>query len=472
MSDTESGSIPERTETANDRLDALLDAIKKAIEAAEYAKGDDDTRAAKGDADTKAAKDDAAKRKRIAEAIEVAEAIEAEKAKKAENSCRKALMPPPPPFPDLVNHLQNVKPAVYDEVAAYVLAVASSWSYSNEEQLRGAMRYIGFHEINDTIDMTFQTINNGALLIDTTVSCLRVGKVVILCFRGTQPLSLLTWLSNMTFAMDRFYTWGNVHSGFLQSMTPLWPLIVSWLRDSLGTGRLNPEVHSVWPASKSSWAMNMSQGINVGTNERLFEELPRSKIPVDEEGRVDLRGLKESGTPSEPMEALYICGHSLGAAQAVIAAAMIYQRPEYSCLREKLRGVYCYGQPLVGDQEFSEECQKQFGDRLFRHIYEGDIITRFPPKLYGAFTSFGQEYVSTPEGWTHRKMTAGQTYTLVASVALGVFAWVAEQVPILRSGRGLTDWVLRSLNLPVLSLADHSPHKYMQCSQRSIPFYR
>ncbi|XXT17498.1 lipase family protein [Sorangium sp. So ce429] len=463
MSDTEAGSIPEPVEAANDRFDALLDALKSAIEAAEDARGDDDTQASRNDT---------AKRKRIAAAIEAAEATEAEKAKKAGNACQEALMPSPPLFPDLVKRLQDVKPAVYDEVAAYVLAVASSWSYANRDQLEGAMRYLGFHEKNNQIDIVSETINNGALLIDTTVSCLRVGKVVILCFRGTQPLSLLTWLSNLTFAMDRFYTWGNVHSGFLQSLTPLWPRIVSWLRDSLGTGELGSSILSVRPDFARSAMRAVRQGKNVEADDGLPEEFLGSKTPVDGEGRVDLRDLKASGTLAEPMEALYICGHSLGAAQAVIATAMIYQRPEYSCLREKLRGVYCYGQPLVGDQEFSEECQKQFGDRLFRHIYEGDIITRFPPKLYGAFTSFGQEYVSTPEGWTHRKMTAGQTYTLVASVVLGVYAWVAEQVPILRSGRVLTDWVLRSLNLPVLSLADHSPHKYMQCSQRSIPFYR
>lgn len=443
MSDTESIFVPERVEAAGDRFDALLDAIKDAIKAAQDAKPTEDT---------KAAKDDPAKKERVAAAIEAAKAIEAEKAKKAAEACEEALNPPPPLFTDLVKRLQDVKPATYNELAAYVLAVASSWSYAEQAQLEGVMRYLGFHDEKSGLDTVYETVNNGALLIDTTVSCLRAGKVVILCFRGTQPLSLLTWLSNMTFAMDRFYTWGNVHSGFLQSMTPLWPRIVSWLKDSLGKNQLNssdPNTNIIWPDR------------NLVNLYSIVKMLINPKDPKAE----------KKGT-QEPMEALYICGHSLGAAQAVIATAMIYQHPEYSCIREKLRGVYCYGQPLVGDQEFSEECQKQFGDRLFRHIYEGDIITRFPPKLYGTFTSFGQEYVSTPEGWTHRKKTAGQTYTLVASTVLGVFAWVADQVPILRSGRVLTDWVLRLLNLPVLSLADHSPHKYMQCSRRSIPLHR
>lgn len=161
----------------------------------------------------------------------------------------------------------------------------------------------------------------------------------------------------------------------------------------------------------------------------------------------------------EKMEALYITGHSLGAALAVLAAAMLHVSPRYACIREKLRGVYTFGQPLMGDQEFSDACDARFGELVFRHVYGHDIVTHLPPRLYGAFRTFGQGYVSTPDGWTHRTGTPTQTYTLVASAILGAFAWYAKQVPL-----------LRSLRLP-LSIADHSPANYVRCSRLSVPLH-
>lgn len=339
--------------------------------------------------------------------------------------CGQAAFAPSPALPDLVNRLAQGAPrGDYSAVAAYALSVASAWAYSKPETLEEVMRYIGFENDRNPVfhgGPAFKTIRNDALLVQTTATLLQdsTGKVAILCFRGTEPTNALTWLADATFEMDRFSSWGKVHSGFHRSLLPIWPFIACGL-DSAVNGLGIPRCDLIAP------------GEQVAPSPRFLGKL----------------------------EALYICGHSLGAALAVLAAAKLHEDPRYACIREKLRGVYTYGTPRVGDEEFAATCEKQFGDILFRHIYGTDIVARFPPRLYGAFSTFGQEYVSTPTGWTHRRTNVKQTYTLLASTLLATFAWVAKQVP-----------VLREIRMP-LSVDDHSPIHYMRCSRLSLPFPR
>jgi metal-dependent amidase/aminoacylase/carboxypeptidase family protein len=94
-----------------------------------------------------------------------------------------------------------------------------------------------------------------------------------------------------------------------------------------------------------------------------------------------------------PLERLYITGHSLGAAMAVLAAAKI-AIDESPSLRHRLHGVYTFGQPAVGDTRFATQCKGLFGDRLYRHIYAADVVPCLPPAWDGRFVHFGEERVA------------------------------------------------------------------------------
>jgi len=74
-----------------------------------------------------------------------------------------------------------------------------------------------------------------------------------------------------------------------------------------------------------------------------------------------------------PLERLYITGHSLGGAMAVLAAARLFL-PSESSLGRLGHGVYTFGQPAVGNAEFAEKCESLFGERLYRHIYAHDVV--------------------------------------------------------------------------------------------------
>jgi hypothetical protein len=71
--------------------------------------------------------------------------------------------------------------------------------------------------------------------------------------------------------------------------------------------------------------------------------------------------------------AVWVTGHSLGAALATLAAARC----------EHLRGVYSFGSPRVGDEAFGEfftrRMKERFGGEYYRFVNNRDVVTTVPP---------------------------------------------------------------------------------------------
>jgi triacylglycerol lipase len=82
---------------------------------------------------------------------------------------------------------------------------------------------------------------------------------------------------------------------------------------------------------------------------------------------------KERGTRS-----LWITGHSLGGALAVLATA----RLRFS-KAQPINGLYTYGQPRVGDPEFCTCFNQGFGKSTFRFVNYHDIVPRVPLRNMG-----------------------------------------------------------------------------------------
>jgi hypothetical protein len=118
-----------------------------------------------------------------------------------------------------------------------------------------------------------------------------------------------------------------------------------------------------------------------------------------------LEGRSVSGDDRDlahPMEALYITGHSYGGAMATLLAMMLRNDPAYAPLMEKLRAVYTYGAPMIGSPAFADACQadERLGRRVFRYVYDHDIVPQVPPRSCGDFQHFGTELRYTPSrGW-------------------------------------------------------------------------
>jgi triacylglycerol lipase len=74
--------------------------------------------------------------------------------------------------------------------------------------------------------------------------------------------------------------------------------------------------------------------------------------------------------------ALWVTGHSLGAALATLAVAKLRLERD-----EAVNGLYNFGQPRAGDLEFARVFDLDFGPQTFRYVNDQDIVPRVPLRL-------------------------------------------------------------------------------------------
>ncbi len=69
---------------------------------------------------------------------------------------------------------------------------------------------------------------------------------------------------------------------------------------------------------------------------------------------------------------LWITGHSLGGALAILAGASCYEnQPQIN-----VAGIYTYGQPPVGNRQFAESFNNKLKAKTFRFVNNNDIVPR------------------------------------------------------------------------------------------------
>jgi hypothetical protein len=298
--------------------------------------------------------------------------------------------------PDFVGKLLRADDA-YDPKLAYALAVIAGWSYSDAKTLANKLRY---YEL-PAVSVKGIAVTNPAMLIVASAFLVRskCGRLGILAFRGTEPTNAINWLTD-TDVVEKPFGQGLVHQGFFVNLEAIWEVIV-----------------------------------------RRLEEAVR---PAD-------------GKRQQPLERLYITGHSLGGGMAVLAAARLMLENE-GRLSGLLHGVYTFGQPAVGNADFANEWAPQFGQRLHRHIYAHDVVPHLPPAWFGRFVHFGSERVAAApnEPWRIAKTPLRQARLLAVAAASCATSFVTRRLP-----------VLDLVPFPY-SLDDHSPARYLEVSRASL----
>jgi len=73
--------------------------------------------------------------------------------------------------------------------------------------------------------------------------------------------------------------------------------------------------------------------------------------------------------------ALWVTGHSLGAALATLAVARLRLESV------ELNGLYTFGSPRVGDEDFTRAFDADIKDQTFRYVNNNDVVPRVPPRL-------------------------------------------------------------------------------------------
>ncbi|MEN6625705.1 MAG: lipase family protein [Candidatus Sumerlaeia bacterium] len=180
-------------------------------------------------------------------------------------------------------------------------------------------------------------------------------------FRGSEP-NLADWVTNSKFVLTPFGS-GEVHSGFLEALDEAW-----------GKGKLGAEL------------------------ERLRKENP---------GR-----------------AVWFCGHSLGGAVAVLAAARWHDGHPGA-----LGGAYVFGAPRVGDRAFCLGAKFP----VFRVVNHIDLVATVPPLgLYGEvgrlewINGRGEIQDGAMDAW--RVPVAGHIAYFAKNLRRGRFVWLPEDV--------------------------------------------
>jgi triacylglycerol lipase len=91
---------------------------------------------------------------------------------------------------------------------------------------------------------------------------------------------------------------------------------------------------------------------------------------------------------------LWIAGHSLGGALALLATASLrFPVNTGTSTPTPVAGVYTFGQPRVGTRAFAQACDGDFGQYNFRFVNNEDIVPRIPPRLLGYWHTQEVEFI-------------------------------------------------------------------------------
>jgi hypothetical protein len=318
-----------------------------------------------------------------------------------------------PVYPRLVDALLAVEPAVYSPLATHVCAVAAGWVYADNpgrvtSTLMGrlGLENVWCHEI---------TMHNDVMLVASTAVLLQsaCGRVGILCYRGTEPRNLMSWMTDF-------------------DVNP------TWVRMGGGTGGRGALVHQGFYRNIQATWSEVALGL----------ERALAGRPADGRHDASLR----------PLEALYVTGHSLGAAMAALVGAyLVTDAAPRQRLRDRLRGVYTFGQPMVGNPEFAALCSDEplLCKGVFRHVYRNDVVPHLPGAPFGKFAHFGREFRATPhQGWQERARHAAQAPDIVLSmfVVPTLAYWATQLASTRKLGRLGYSWY------------DHLPQFYIDAS--------
>ena len=316
-----------------------------------------------------------------------------------------------PVYDKLVERLAS-PPDTPDEIVRHVMAVCCGYAYGDKDIVATMMTRMGLEKPN----IAEISISVDAMLLRSTAYLVQSadGRVVILCYRGTPPLDIISWALDAEIEPEQIEIdqesgslRGAVHGGFYRNVRVSRAAVVDLLLS----------------------AMNGESIVNAGT-------------------RVD-----------KPLEALYITGHSLGGAMALLMAIMLRKTQfgtDYTKIADKLAAVYTFGQPMVASRQLAADLQQDwfFRDMLVRHIYSRDVIPQMPP--VGDYAHFGQEfhYDADVAGWRRHERLTGQLTNWQATLdAMSTFASLrspARALALFEGRTGITERVL-----------DHYPQRYV-----------
>lgn len=286
------------------------------------------------------------------------------------------------------------KQPLTDNDVARIMATLAGYAYSDHATVATMATRLGLEENRCT--HIWQVVDAMFICSHAFVVQSRDRSVAIVCYRGTEPTSAINWLTNFTIEPTRI-------------VLPEHPALRRGGREPMW-------VHGGFYRNVRS------------TRWQIGEALQETQ-----------------GT----LKALYVTGHSLGGAMAVILSLLMHIDDDYAWLRGILKGVYTFGQPMVGNKALAAACDGgDIGRSIRRYVYRRDIVPQLPPRETDQFVHFGQEYRYAGRGPWKKSRNSRPTSGL--SIAELLPDAVSRDIPL-----------LRHLHFGH-SLVDHGPQYYIQ----------
>ncbi len=288
--------------------------------------------------------------------------------------------PPFPVYANLVGTLARAHAGAVDRDAtvAHVLATCAGYSYADTDTVATMVSRLGLDaeacvRISQTVDAMF--VFSTAYLVQS-----RCGRVVILSYRGTEPATLGNWL-------------GDADVGSESSLL------------SVGEGVDSPRIHAGFYLNvRATWL-------------GVVEELQRA---------LEGRSLLDPGRAIEsPLESLYVTGHSLGGAMAVLFGLAVTGDGKHRSIAERLRAIYTFGQPKAVCAPLPPWVD-EVGRRVVRHVRARDPVPALPPVQWGPFVHIGQEFRYRDGEW-RRPDSAVEPLVRKRDVAQSMLALLAPE---------------------------------------------
>lgn len=140
--------------------------------------------------------------------------------------------------------------------------------------------------------------------------------------------------------------------------------------------------------SRTDWITNIKLATDPGPllNSRVHEGFQDALFPVVISIVSAIYKFNPSGSKN-----IWITGHSLGGALAVLMTAML------SIEKIAVRGLYTFGAPRVGNQNFAEQLEANISGVNFRVVNQGDLVPHVPFEAQG-FYHAGERIIFNADG--------------------------------------------------------------------------
>ena len=270
---------------------------------------------------------------------------------------------PFPVYEDLVGNLlaaHGSADAGRDALVAHVLGTCSGYAYADIETVAMMATRLGLE--GSTCVRIAQVVDAMHIFSTAFLVQSRCGRAAILCYRGTEPANLGNWLTDADVGSGSISLGGDalvVHAGMLRNVRSTLRVVLDEL--------------------------------NLALQGRSLRD-PRQSV-------------------ERPLEALYVAGHSLGGAMAVLFALCLTGTAEHRGIAGKLRAIYTFGQPLVTGEPLPEAA-REVGRKLYRHVNARDLIPSLPPAAWGHLAHFGREYRYAEGEWRQSETPVTQLVNL------------------------------------------------------------